>query len=156
MDGVQRRREPSHLFSAHLPQLLVDCEAQEVPPSRYPSIDCIEAQGPMFHEASLAMHVYRGVVQSSAGVPIPQAHVRVQSSSKLLVTNELGAFEMQLALDSVDVEVSATGFVPKTVRLAADLPKVFIGLEEAIHDLAVLQGRKGSNTCIIQVNQTWI
>jgi len=102
-------------------------------------IDCIEAQGPMSHEASVAMHVYRGVVQSSAGLPIPQAHVRVQASSKLLVTNELGAFEMQSALDSVDVEVSATGFVPKTIRLAADLPKVFIGLEEAIHDLAAAE-----------------
>ena len=102
-------------------------------------VDCIEAQGPMFHEASVAMHVYRGVVQSPAGVPIPQAHLRVQASAQLAVTDERGAFEMELGVDSVEVEVSATGFVSKNVRLVSEGRTVFIGLEEAVHDLAAAE-----------------
>ena len=68
-----------------------------------------------------------------------QAHVRVPQPDMLVVTNARGAFEFELRGDTVDVEVSATGFSSTAVRLPTGESISYIELDEAIHDLAVAE-----------------
>lgn len=102
-------------------------------------LNFIGAQGPLLQEPSATTQVLRGVVRSSSGIPIPQAHVRVPQPEMLVVTNARGAFEFELLGDTVDVEVSATGFSSTAVRLPTGESISYIELDEAIHDLAVAE-----------------